>query len=262
MGIMLQAIVPGTPAWQVALQTCNMLAFVVLLVRIVSIRLVGAYPALVVWICANIALSALPLTIRMSMVFYYWFYICAASAALILYLLAVLELYGKVLTHLAGLASAARLAIPAIVIISVLTSASLLAFEATPARYIDWFLRIDHVVIVSLIVFVLIITGFLAWYPIRVPRNSLVYSVGYAAYLVPSGAVLFLASSGHRAPRIISTVGMIMSSLSLLFWAVALNAEGEKATVSPGHMLHPQDEDRLIRKLEAINRTLLRAAQK
>lgn len=132
----------------------------------------------------------------MSMVFYYWFYIWAASAALILYLLAVLELYGKVLAHLAGFASAARVAIPAIVTISVLISASLLAFEGTPTRYIDWFYRIDHVVIVSLIVFVLIITAFLAWFPIRVPRNSVVYSVGYAAYLVPTGAVLFLCELG------------------------------------------------------------------
>jgi hypothetical protein len=262
MGIMLQAVVTGTPAWQVALQTCNLLAFVLLLVRIVSIRLTGSYPALVVWTCANIAMSALALAMPMSKVFYYWFYIVAASAALILYLLAVLELYSKVLTHLAGFASAVRLAIPAIVTISVLISASLLPFEGTPVRYIDWFYRIDHVVIVSLIVFVLIITGFLAWFPIRVPRNSVVYSVGYAAYLVPAGAVLFLANSGHRAPRMISTVGMIMSSLSLFFWAVALNAEGEKATVSPGHVLHPQDEDQLIRKLEAINRTLLRVTEK
>ncbi|MGA2184027.1 MAG: hypothetical protein ABSH47_13440 [Bryobacteraceae bacterium] len=254
-----RVILHDVPVWQLALFACNLLAFVALLVRIVSIRLAKSYPALVVWLGVNIVLSLLPWVVRMSYLFYHWFFICAEGSTLFLYLFTVLELYGKVLRNLPGLASAARVLIQVVVPASAIGSASLLAFESHPVTYLDWLYRVDRTVITTLVLFVLMITAFMVWFPIRVSRNTVVYSVGYAAYLTPKGASLFLMNSGHGMTWLSGAVGMAMSALCLLFWAVALDRAGETSLVT---LFHPRDEARLLNQLEAINRTLLHAAEK
>ncbi|MGA3025861.1 MAG: hypothetical protein ABSF98_13920 [Bryobacteraceae bacterium] len=255
-------IIPDVPAWQLGLLAGNLLAFVALLARVVYLRLAKSYPALALWLGVSVVVSLAPWIVPMGARFYYYFFIDAESVTLFLYLFTVLELYGKVLKGLPGLASAARRVIPVIVAASAIASGSLLTFEGRPARYLDWFYRVDRTVITSLILFVLMITAFMVWFPIRVSRNTVVYSVGYAAYLVPKGASLLLMNSGHAVRWLNGAVGMAMSAICLLFWAVALDREGETSVVSPGRLFHPREEARLLTQLEAINRTLLRAAQK
>jgi hypothetical protein len=256
-------IVPDIPAWQVALLVGNLIAFVVLLTRIAYIGLAKSYPALTVWLGANVVVSLLPLAMHMDVKFYYWFYLCAESLTLILYVFTVLELYGKVLRDLAGIASAARLAIPVIVTASTIGSASLFAFEGRPARYIDWLYRVDRTVVTTLILFVLMITAVMVWFPIRVSRNTAVYSVGYAAYMVPKAAALFINNAvGHGPLRFTGAVCMAACTLCLVFWAVALDGTKETSVVSLGRSFNPAAESRLLAQLEAINRSLLRAAQK
>ena len=256
-------IYPNVPVWQVVLFACNLLAFVVLLARLVSLRLARSYPALVVWLGVNIVLSLLPWIVRMDRRSYSWFYIFTEGSTLVLYLLTVLELYGNVLKSLPGLASTARWVIPAVVTASAIGSASLLAFEGRPAKYLDWLFRVDRTAITCVVLFVLMITAFMVWFPIRVSRNTVVYSIGYAAYLVPKGAAIFLMNAaGHWLVNLTSAVCMTASTLCLLFWAVALDRAGETSVVSPGSLFHPNDEARLLTQLEAVNRTLLRAAQK
>ena len=252
-------IIPDVPVWQLALFACNLLAFVALLVRIVSIRLAKSYPALVVWLGVNTVLSLLSWIVPMDLLFYHWFFICAEGFTLFLYLFTVLELYGRVLRNLPGLADTAKTLIQVAVPASAIGSASLLVFESHPVTYLDWFYRVDRTVITTLVLFVLMITTFMVWFPIRVSRNTVVYSAGYAAYLVPKGASLFLMNSGHGVRWLSGTVGMAMSALCLLFWAVAVDRAGETSLVT---LFHPRDEARLLDQLEAINRTLLRAAEK
>jgi hypothetical protein len=255
-------IIPNIPVWQLALFACNLLAFLALLARIVSSRLVKSHPALVIWLGVNIGGCVVPWVVRMRARSYGWFYICAEGLTLVLYLFMVLELYSKVLRNLASLATIVRWAIPAIVTASAIGGASLLALEQRPVFYLDWLFRVDRTVITSLVLFVLMITAFMVWFSIRVSRNTVVYSVGYAVYLVPKGASLLLMNSGHGTQGLSGVVGMTMSSLCLLFWAACLNHAGERAIVSHGGMFHAHDEARLITQLESINRSLLSASRK
>ena len=258
MAILLLAVLPATPAWQIALFGFNLLAFVLLLLRLVYIGLAKAYPALMVWLAINITLSMVPWIISMTVQSYYWFFMFAEGITDFLYLFLALELFGKVLRNLRGFASVARWTIPFVVLLSAAASAALMAFEGQPARYIDWFYRVDRAVITSLIVFLLTITAFMVWFPIRISRNTVVYSVGYAVYLVPTGASMFLRNSGRGVMWMVGTVAMTMSSLCLLVWATNLSSAGESVIVSPGGLFRPHDEGRLIAQLEAINKTLMR----
>jgi hypothetical protein len=256
-------IMPDIPAWQIVLLFCNLIGFSVLLARLTDIGLAKSYPALTVWLAANAVLSLLPLVVHMDWLFYYWFYIGTEGLTVILYVFTVLELYGKVLRDLAGFASVARRMIPAIVSISAVGSACLLAFGGRPVRYIDWLYRIDRTVMTSLILFVLMITAFMVWFPIRVSRNTAIYSVGYAAYMVPKAAALFMSNAVGNGPlKIRGAICMVACTLCLVFWAVALHRTEETSVVSLGRTFNPNDERRLLAQLEAINRGLLRATQK
>jgi len=254
-------ILTGVPRWQLVLFACNLVAFATLLARIVFIRLASSYPALVVWVAANVVLGILPWIVPMDMLAYYWFYICEEGLTLILYLFTVLELYSRVLKDLPGLDSLTRIAIPVIAGAATVVSTSLLAFEARPVSYLAWLYRVDRTVITTMVVFVLMITAFLVWFPIRVSRNTVVYSVGYAAYMVPKGASLFLMNSGHGTQWLSGVIGMTMSVVCLLFWAIALEREGETTVVSAGILSRPEEEARLLMQLETINRSLLRAGK-
>ena len=109
MAILLLAVLPATPAWQIALFGFNLLAFVLLLLRLVYIGLAKAYPALMVWLAINITLSMVPWIISMTVQSYYWFFMFAEGITDFLYLFLALELFGKVLRNLRGFASVARL---------------------------------------------------------------------------------------------------------------------------------------------------------
>ncbi len=255
-------VIPGIPPWQIVLDACNILAYVTLFTRVLSIRLTKSYPALTAWLAVNIVLTSLPWLVRMDLLAYYWFYIWSESLELVLYLFTMLELYGKVLKSLPGLASTARVFIQVVVPASALGALSLLAFENHPHSYLDWYYRAGGAVMATLVFFVLMITGFMVWFPIRVTRNTMIYSVGYATYLVPKAASLFLTNSGHGGDKLSGIVGMSMSIVCLLFWAAALERKGETVMVTPGSVFRPKDEARLVIQLEAINRTLSRVAQR
>ena len=256
-------ILPATPTWQVALLGCNIVAFATLFLRVVSTRQIKSYPALVSWLGFNIALGFVPLFVHMDVLFYYWFFIAVESCSLMLYLFTVLELYGKVLKGLPGLASTARIVIQVVVPASAIVALAVLGLERLPVvSYLDWFYRIDGTVITTLLFFVLMITGFMVWFPVRIARNTVVYSLGYAAYLLPKAASLFLRNSGHGVMWLSGTVGMIMSTVCLLFWAVTISRTGESAIIVPGWVFHPHDQERLLNQLEEVNRSLSRMSKK
>jgi hypothetical protein len=106
------------------------------------------------------------------------------------------------------------------------------------------------------------ITAFMVWFPIRVSRNTAIYSVGYAAYMVPKAAALFMSDAVNGPMKIRGAICMMACTLCLVFWAVALHRTDETSVVSLGRTFNPNDERRLLAQLEAINRGLLRATQK
>ena len=252
------ATITGVPPWQNALFAGNLLAFVALLVRVVSLRLTRSYPALIVWLVFNVAASIPPWILAMDMRFYRWFFVCAESSEVLLFCWMVLELYAGVLRGLPGLATVARRIIQIVLPVTVVASLSLLAGDANPRGPVMTVYVASRVLITALVLFVLAITAFMSWFPIRVPRNTLVYLIGFAVYLLPSGASLFLRNSGHAATWLGGVVGMIACTVCLLFWAAGLSRTGETTLIAPGRVFHPADEARLLTQLESINRTLLR----
>jgi hypothetical protein len=176
--------------------------------------------------------------------------------------LIVLDEYSKVLHEMAGIGSVARRYIKAVLGLAVLVSLLLVRIGKTPTTPAQYTLVCDCVVMCTLLVFVLSSLVFLAYYPVPFNRNLIMFSIGFAVYLLAkAGALLVGAMRIHHWNRQINIVLVGTSTASLLFWLFTLNRRGEVKTLLLGRSWNPEAEKRILSKLHAINESLLRTTK-
>ena len=122
-----------------------------------------------------------------------------ASQALIVafYALVVLELYSVILRDLAGIADVARRYIKITLAFAILLSLLPLASRRTPNTLTGYLFMFERPILSSLVVFVLLISGFLVYYPVPLGRNVIVYLAGYAVYFLTIATMAFINNLGY-----------------------------------------------------------------
>ena len=178
------------------------------------------------------------------------------------YALIVLELYSIILRDLSGIASVSRRYIKVVLGLAILLSLLPLSVEKPPQALTAYLFIFERPVVSSLVVFLLLIAGFLVYYPVPLSRNAIVYLLGYAVLFLTHAATLFVNNLGYYLGRMFGTFLMGVYAACLLFWLFALSRQGENKTVVLGHQWNREEEARLLSQLDAINRSLLRAARK
>jgi hypothetical protein len=176
--------------------------------------------------------------------------------------LVVLELYSIVFRGLPGIGNVSRRFIKVILVLAFLVSLLPLGLETTPNTLTGYLFMFERPIMTSLLILILLITGFLLYYPVPLGRNVPVYLIGYAVYFVTNATTIFIRNLGHYWSRPISDVQMVVYFTCLLFWLFALNRAGETRSVVVGHHWNPSDERKLLAQLEAINNSLVRSARK
>ena len=195
-------------------------------------------------------------------VLYGYAWIATEAAIACFYAFIVLECYTSVLRDLGGIASISRRYIKITLGIAIMVALLLLGLERTPKTLFQYFYVLDRAVVSSLLVFVLLITVFLVYYPIPLSRNVIIYSIGYAVYFLTKAAALFVRNVNNQLQPQISALLIGTSTFCLMFWFIGLNRRGETRTMVIGHKWRPGDEARLISQLKTINASLGRAARK
>ncbi len=187
-----------------------------------------------------------------------------ASQALVISFsaLVVRELYSIVLRGLPGIGGVSRRFIKLTLVLAVLVSLLPLSLEKTPNTVTGYLFMFQRPIMTSLLIFILLITGFLVYYPVPLGRNVLVYLLGYAVYFVTNSTAIFIRNLGHYWSRPISDVLMLVYFTCLVFWLFALSRSGETKSLVVGHQWNPSDERKLLAQLEAINNSLVRSARK
>ncbi len=175
------------------------------------------------------------------------------------YALVVLELYSVILRNLQGIASVARRYIKITLVLAIVVSLLPLRIEKTPNTLTGYLFIFERPILSSLVVFVLLISAFLVYYPVPLGRNVIVYLTGYAVYFVTIVTMVFINNLGYFWNRQKGNVDMGISVACLTFWLLALNRKGEDKRVVVGHHWNPGDEQRLLAQLEEINASLLRS---
>jgi hypothetical protein len=192
---------------------------------------------------------------------YAYFYLVSEALTACFYVLIVMELYRVGLRDLPGIATVMRRYIRITIAIAIVISLLLLFFEQVPVGFTNTLYIFERALGLSVVLFVLLMTAFLVYYPVPLNSNVVAYSIGYAVYFLTKASGLFVRTLGHNVMRQVSTLLMCVLSACLLYWIFSLSKEGERKTVVIGHRWNPHEEQDLLRKLKAINSHLLGAAK-
>jgi hypothetical protein len=115
---------------------------------------------------------------------------------------------------------------------------------------------------VAVLVFAAILT-FVLWFPVQMPRNLAVFSVGLVVYFGAEIVLLLVHSYfSHDNIDMVNTGISFVLSACYIYWGLFIRADGETIAVRMGHSWRKDEQNRLIGKLEALNSALLTAGRR
>lgn len=196
---------------------------------------------------------------------YGWCWTLTAPIQWILNVLVVVQLYSLVLRNHKGIASLGRWILCAGLAIalgiSALTVPADLSHSAEKYPVLRYLFVVEKGVDTSMVIFLLLITAFLVWFPIPLSRNVVLYSMVFALFYLSNALAEFVQNlRGSAVWGAVSLALLVLNLLCLGIWIVFLNRAGESKTVVVRHGWAPQHEEFLVQQLAAINSSLMRSA--
>ncbi len=239
----------------------------VLLLRLWHTGLHRRYRCFTFLIVAEILQAAALVGIPRQSDAYAWVYIIFVPLLAVCYVLAVLEVYSLVLERYAGLGTVGRWAISFALGLSLIIAAVTVypdistSLEASPVLlYMRVFQRILYS---ALLFFLLVLTGFLIWFPVPLPRNTVLHTIVFGLFFSSQALLLLFRNVGGPAlTRALSAAHLGVYVLCVAAWCVFLSPRGERSTYTLGQRWNREAQDRLISQLDTINDALLRAVKK
>ncbi len=122
-------------------------------------------------------------------------------------------------------------------------------------------MTVDQTVSTVLLLSLVAMLLFLLWFPVDVPRNTVIFSAGYLIFFAVKSLSLFFRYFSSEALPSINVSIQLVTAACYLYWLFFLTLGGETAPVRLGHRWKPQEQERLLVQLDAINATLLRSAR-
>lgn len=241
------------------LQTAGL---ILLSIRIWWTGLYRTYPSFFLYLLFALLQSVVLAAIPYSSSAYRYAWLATEGLIACFYALVVLELYSAVLRDLTGIARLSRRYIQGSLALAIAISIILLALEKSSTHLVAGFLLFERSVVSSLVIFVLLVTMFLAYYPVTLTRNVILYSGAYTFYFLAKATLLFLLNRTQRPSPFTTSSLIAISTMCLLFWSFTLNKQGEAKRVVVGHRWNPEDEARILSRLKAINESLIRAGKR
>lgn len=246
-----------------ALFYLNFIAELALLCRLIQCRLHPIYKSLFLyWLVQTIGGLVL-LFAGSGTWLYLYLYWGAQTINIFMALYVVQDLFHIALAEHAAIASfGRRMVLVAMALAAVLALAGV-ALDATVQRgqyvAIQRFSTFERSMNFVILIFLLLISILLLWFPIRVRRNLVVYLAGFLLFAASRSFGLLLANLLPQAFTVlVSTILLALTLVCLLIWIIGIRPEGERVSATPGYRRDPEAMDRLGRQLDAINATLAR----
>jgi|SRR5579871_75854 len=184
----------------------------------------------------------------------------------LLSVLLVLELYSLILEKHKGLATLGRWFQYAGLILSVGISALALLPKIHSAQtqrsvVLGYYYAIERGMDVSMLAFLLFILLWLTRYPVPMSRNVLIHSAVYSVFFL-SGTLgtLMQVFFGARLSQGLSIAAMALYAGCMLAWFFGLSTKGEEIRMSLPKF-GPEQEERILHQLDALNQTLLKVSR-
>jgi hypothetical protein len=241
----------------------NLGASLALLIRLGLCHLVRVYRWLTAYLLAY-ALAFLvtaPIPVRSKL--YGNIYMLAEITNVILSILVVRELVGLTLASHPALAVFSRKTVAYTMGLAALIATGGVMLDSTvlpgKSRFMHRFVTAERTMDFTILIFLLFITAFMMWFPVKVRRNIMLYIVGFVVfYLSRTFGLLMINLLPLASLSAVNNVLACFSFCCLIGWLSSLRREGEDTTEVVGHRWNPAAIERLSGQLDAINATLVR----
>jgi hypothetical protein len=199
--------------------------------------------------------------------YYAYVYLVSQPVLWLFSILVLLELYGLVLAKYPGVATLSRKALLIALGIAIGIAFATLSGDLQFARHrypvLLYYTVVHRGLAFSLLLFQILITGFLLWFPVALERNVIRHSIVYFFNLLVTGAGVFYRNiTGSNVTPGVNVVLMAASCVCLVGWLWAFSAPGEVRPPAFRPKLAPEEEERLLAQLSAINDAILRGPRK
>jgi hypothetical protein len=254
------------PGLERVLWYLNIAAAIALIARLVQYRLRQSYPWLFFYWVAQTAASLAMLPLSVTSTLYAQAYYVAHTLNLTLAICVVFELCHEALAEYPAMAEFGRKTIFTTLSVTALVAAIGLMLDTTilPGHPVfnHRFLTFERTMGFMVLLFLLAISAFLLWFPVKVRRNITIYVAGFVLfYASRSAGLLVINLLPVAALRLVSVVLLGFSLGCLLLWLTGLRRESDDVNTVTGSPTNAAALERLSAQLDQINTALARFAR-
>jgi hypothetical protein len=196
---------------------------------------------------------------------YYWGYLTFQPVLLLVEIAVVFQLFQDTMSSYAGIQTAARRTLQAVVAISTLGSVTLTALswdnDARRSIHAYYWLVVNHWVQFGLALMVIALILFLSRFPVRLARNTYVSCYFFCAvFLVEACDSLLATLSPLLFSRLVDMAAVLLVSVLLIAWTAMMRHQSADS-VTEGVHFGNRDTGSLLLQLESLNQTLSRVGR-
>jgi hypothetical protein len=224
------------------------------------------YPFLFAYLATDATQTTVLLLLRAHSNAYGWTYVFSQLAKVVLAVFVIAELYRVALAQRPALARFGRNAVGQVLAAAAVLALSFLVLDSSirpgHSQILHRVNSFERTMDIWMLVVLMIICIFMAWFPVRMTRNGMLYVAGFVVYFFCRATGLLLT---NLAPRFQASFDIAMLSVSLtclMIWLIALRHKGEEVTVVSGPRLDPARMRHLTQQLDAMNARLAEIARR
>lgn len=248
--------------WEQYIWYLNIAAGVILGARLIALGLLNTYRAFFLYLVTDSLESLLQLAVLPDLNLYGWIYVGGQAGKVLLAVWVVLDLYWLALRKHPALAKFGSRTVRYLLGVAALISTLGLRLEWVVSKgsfpILRTFYRFERTMDSIVLVFLLLISVFLLWFPVTVPRNVAIYIGGFLIYSFERWAGLLMVNFWPAYSNQLSVFMLSTSFACLVTWLVMLRRERDDTSTVTGHRWNGTEADRLSSQLDAINARLMR----
>ncbi len=236
-----------------------------MLIKLWMSGLLRIYKLLSCYLAADLLFSVAGFFIPFRTKYYAHFYFSAQTIKIVIAAFILVEIYSLALERHPALARFGRSAVGYILLAAAVLPALGLLFDHGASAgihpYVNAFLLFEQTMDGTMAIFLILLSGFLAWFPVRMRRNVIVYIGGFIAWSLSRSVLAYVIHHWFQNKNVNHASNIVQLSIEiacLLFWLKELRPEGETRTAVVGHLWNRAEAERLTQQLDAVNQGLER----
>ena len=253
-------------AWLNRFPSVELAATLVLIASLAFHRLHAVYRFLFIYLVADALETSAALIFQENRRLYGAIYFAGQGIRIVLAVFVVLEIYRIALAGQPALARFGKNTVGYVLAAAAVVAAAGFWLDRGPVAgrppAVTHFISFERTMDAWMLLFLLMISVFMLWFPVRLKRNSFLYIGGFVIYFLARSVGLLLSNAAPALSAKLDDSMIATQILCLILWIVALQPAGEKVTAEVGHRWNPAAADRLRVQLDSINAALLRMSRR